>query len=173
MIKAGFSTDHRSITDGVAAFRGHRKSLYVSDGVTMYQDHVVIPPFLRHRVLQTLHAANQGISEMKSRARTIVFWPGIAEDIHIIRKTCSNCNRSVPSQAATPSIPSEVPITPPFKSVFVDFFDCGGQYHLVAWDRLSGWVEIFRTTFCTTQAGAAGLIACLASSSPLLFSTFQ
>ena len=52
------------------------KSLYAEEGVLLYQDRVVVPPSLRRRVLQNLHAAHQGTSSMEQRARAIVFWPG-------------------------------------------------------------------------------------------------
>ena len=95
---------------------------------------------------------------MESRARSIVFWPGMTNDIRAVREHCSACNRSAPSQAYTPAIPSPVPSTP-FESIFAHFFDFGGCHYLVAGDRLSGWVEIFKAPHGTAQAGAQGLIA--------------
>ena len=58
------------------------KSLYAEEGVLLYQDRVVVPPSLRRRVLQNLHAAHQGTSSMEQRACAIVYWPGISKDIH-------------------------------------------------------------------------------------------
>ena len=104
---------------------------------------------------------------MELLARSIVFWPGMTNDIRAVREHCSACNRSAPSQAATPAIPSPVPSTP-FESIFADFFDFGGCHYLVAGDRLSGWVEICKAPHGTAQAGAQGLIAALRA----LFATF-
>ena len=104
---------------------------------------------------------------MESRARSIVFWPGMTTDIQSTRDNYSSCNRSSPSQAATPSVISHVPSTP-FESIFANYFNYGGCHYLVAGDRLSGWVEIYKTPHGTTQAGAQGLIAALRA----LFATF-
>ena len=104
---------------------------------------------------------------MVSRARSIVFWPGMTNDIRAVREHFSACNRSAPSQAAMPANPSPVPSTP-FESILADFFDFGGCNYLVAGDRLSGWVEIFKAPHGTAQAGAQGLIAALRA----LFATF-
>ena len=102
---------------------------------------------------------------MESRARSIVFWPDMTNDIRAFRE---HCNRSVPSQTATPAIPSPVPLTP-FESIFADFFfDFGGCHYILPGDRLSGWVEIFKAHHGTAQAGAQGLIAALRA----LFATF-
>ena len=45
-------------------------------GVILYRDRVVVPPPLRD-VLRIVHSAHQGVSSMESRARSIVFWPGM------------------------------------------------------------------------------------------------
>ena len=53
------------------------ESVYVQEGVILYQDRVIIPLSLRRQVLQHLHAAHQGTSTMEQRARAIVYWPGL------------------------------------------------------------------------------------------------
>ena len=104
---------------------------------------------------------------MESRARAIVFWPGLTDDIRTQRNSCSACNRAAPSQAATPSRPTPVPSTP-FESIYADFFMYAGNHYLVAGDRLSGWVEIFKAPSGTAQSGANGLILVLRD----MFATF-
>ena len=143
--------------DALASFWPIRDSLYTQEGVLLFQDRVVIPSSLRPRVLAHLHAAHQGTSTMEQRARAIVYWPGMSNDIRNTREGCTHCNRNAPSQAATPLIPSPPPSTP-FEAVFADFFDYGGHHYLVIRDHLSGWVEVFGSTAGTNPAGAAGLV---------------
>ena len=143
------------------------ESAYVQEGVLLYQDRVVVPSSLRHRVLQHLHAAHQGTSSMEQRARAIVYWPGMSKDIRETRERCADCNRNAPSQPATPPTPSAPPSTP-FEAVFADFFNHGGHHYLVVGDRLSGWVEVFGSAAGTNLAGAAELMSHLRS----FFATF-
>ena len=126
-----------------------------------------LQPALRSKVLEILHAAHQSISAMESRAGSIVFWPGLTDDIRTQRNSCSACNQAAPSQAATLSRPTPVPSTP-FESIYADFFMYAGNHYLVAGDRLSGWVEIFEATSSTAQSGANGLILVLRD----MFATF-
>ena len=142
-------------------------SLYSEEGVILYQDRVVVPSSLRGQVLQTLHAAHQGTTSMEQRARAIVYWPGMTNDIRQAREKCTDCNRHAPSQAATPPLPTAPPSTP-FEAVFADFFDHIGRHYLVVGDRLSGWVEVLSSTTGTDIAGSAGLIRHLRS----FFATF-
>ena len=104
---------------------------------------------------------------MESRARAIVFWPGMTEDIKLTREQCRACNKAAPSQATMPTTIAPVPATQ-FESIFADFFDYAGHHYLVAGDRLSGWVEIFKSPTGTAKSGATGLISALR----MLFSTF-
>ena len=110
-IQEGFPYDRRAANDDIAAFWTHSDSLNVTD-------RVVIPPSLRDKVLRILHSGHQGVSSMESRARSIVFWPCMTNDIWAVREHCSACSRSAPSQANTPVIPSPVPSNP-FESIII------------------------------------------------------
>ena len=145
---------------GISSFLRYRDCLYIDNGVIMYQDRVVVPKSLRASVLDSLHAAHQGVAAMQLRAQAIVFWPGISLDIEHKRSSCHDCNRNSPSQAVLPTEPANPPSTP-FEQIFADFFEFGGHHYLVAGDRLSGFTEVFYTPSGTSNAGASGLIKCL------------
>ena len=148
-------------------YRKYTNSLYVHEGVILYLDRVVVPTSLRAIALENLHAAHQGVSSMESRASSIMFWPGMTEDICRTRASCSDCNINAPSQPPLPSSPA-IPPSTPFEKVFADFFDFAGHHYLIVGDRLSGWPEVYSTPKGSSQAGSNGLIACLRA----LFATF-
>ena len=126
----------------------------------MVNDRAVIPSTLRQSVLTTLHAAHQGVTGMASRARAIVFWPMMIDDIERVRANCRECNQNAPSQAHVPSIPADPPGTP-FEQIYADFFEFGGRHYLIIGDRLSGWSDIYASPTGTAYAGARGLVRCL------------
>lgn len=143
-------------------FLRYKDSVYITDGVVLYKDRVVVPSSLRKIVLENLHAAHQGVSTMQVRAQSIVFWPGMTASIQDTRSRCGECNRNAPSQAPLPSEPA-VPPSTPFEQIFADFFEFGGHHYLVIGDRLSGWSEVFSTPTGSAWSGARGLIACMRS----------
>ena len=104
---------------------------------------------------------------MSSRAQSTVFWPGISKDIEATRANCSSCQRNAPSQPAMPAASPSTPSTP-FEMIFADFFSYAGFHYLLAGDRLSGWVEVYRSIHGSSKSGAKGLIVALR----LLFATF-
>lgn len=165
-IEAGFPDANKELPH-IAPYWQYRDALYISDGAVLYQDRVVVPPSLRLQVLNNLHSAHQGVSQMELRARAIVFWPGMTADIHAIRAGCADCNRNAPSLPPLPASATSPPSTP-FESIFADYFEFAGQKYLVIGDRLSGWSEVFVCPPGSSRAGATGLIGCLRA----LFATF-
>ena len=118
-IVAGFPIEHKDLPHA-APFWRYRESLYVTHGVVMFDDRVVISPALRRQVLDSLHAAHQGQSSMELRARAIVFWPGMTRDIANVRARCDDCDRNALSQASLPSTPAKLPSVP-FEAVVADY----------------------------------------------------
>ena len=110
----------------------------------LYKSRVVIPTELRQQVLQTLHAAHQGVTGMTNRAEQAVFWPGITEDIRRKHGMCKACMRNAPSQPAGPPVRPPSPEYP-FQLIVGDYFHKAGHNYLVLADRYSGWSSIFLT----------------------------
>ncbi|RUS74671.1 hypothetical protein EGW08_017577 [Elysia chlorotica] len=154
-IEDGFPDDRTHLPPEIREFYQFRENLSTFDGVILYHDRVVVPPSLRDKILQTLHSAHQGVSQMLSRAETSFFWPGMTPAITETRARCSSCNRMAPSQ---PSAPPTPPVSPafPFQCIVADYFHYRGHNYLVVVDRYSNWPIVEEAS-----NGAAGLIAAL------------
>ena len=103
---------------------------------------MIVPVKLRMQVLETIHAAHQGVSGMISRVEESVFWPGITTDIIKTRNTCLTCIKEAPSQPAGTPTPPPVPAFP-FQYIVADYCSVGGRNFLVIGDRFSGWLSIY------------------------------
>ena len=154
-IENGFPDAKDNMPHEIRAFYQFRDKLNSFDGVALYNDRVIIPPSLRNKVLQTLHAAHQGVSQMISRASVSFFWPGMTAAINELRQRCQHCNCIAPSQ---PNAPLTPPIQPqyPFQCICADFFQYAGHHYMVVVDRYSNWPIVERA-----HGGSAGLITCL------------
>ena len=161
-IENGFPENKSEIQVELRKYYQFKNSLSTLDGVILYQDRILIPPSLRTTVLDALHSAHQGITQMCSRAESSFFWPGMTPAIMECRNKCNTCNRNAPSY---PSAPPTPPISPvyPFQAIASDFFHHKGQYYVVVVDRYSNWPIVE-----TASAGSKGLISTLRS----IFVTF-
>ena len=142
-----------------------RDRLYSQDGLVYIDKHVVIPSTLQKEILAHLHSANQGVTGMRKRANTTVYWPGMSAAINNYRKACLTCEENAPSQPPEPIIMSPPPEWP-FQQLCADYFDIDGHYYLIVVDRYSGYPCI--SHFKPGQATTNNLI----KECRLLFSTF-
>ncbi|GFO33257.1 Pol polyprotein [Plakobranchus ocellatus] len=155
LIENGFPEAKDHLLAELRPYYQYRDKLTSFDGVALYNDRVIIPPGLRDKVLQALHSAHQGISQMCSRADASFFWPGMTSSISAMRARCSPCYSIAPSQ---PNAPPTPPIQPqyPFQCICADFFNHAGHYYLVIVDRYSNWPIVERA-----HGGSQGLISSL------------
>ena len=79
----------------------------------------VIPQPLRKEVLIVLQSAHQQVTAMNERAKLIVCWPGITNDIEGCQENCNSCNLIAPSNPCLPPIESLIPKVP-FESIVCD-----------------------------------------------------
>ncbi|XP_063370715.1 uncharacterized protein LOC134659037 [Cydia amplana] len=82
------------------------------DGVIFKNNLVLVPRALRADMLETIHEGHMGIDRCKRRARQVVFWPGITQDIEAFVKRCRTCQESLNAPAREPLIPVEIPELP-------------------------------------------------------------
>ena len=157
-IKQGFNEAIlERLPEGLADYWRYRDNLEVVDGVVMMGERIVIPPSLRPEVLDHLHGAHHGVSQMTARARASLFWPGITSDIARTRDNCRTCDTIAPSQLQTDAVPPAIP-TYPFEMICSDYFDLEGSHFLLTVDRFTGWVDVRRAKPHTEESGARGLI---------------
>lgn len=155
IITDGFPDSHKDLPPDLRPYHRFRESLTSFDGVVLYNDRVIIPQSLRYRVLQALHSAHQGVSQMCSRAESSFFWPGMTPAIIDMRERCSSCNRMAPSQPSAPPTPPMQPAYP-FQCLVSDYFHYRGRNYLIAVDRYSNWPIVEEAA-----GGSSGLITAL------------
>ena len=140
-IQKGFPKSRHELPETIRRFWPMKEELYCLDGVTIMDNKILIPRGLRAEVLESLHAAHQGVNGMLANARQRLFWPGLDASIRQTRAQCKTCNVLAPSQPKEPLMPPSNPEFP-FQKTVTDFFDLRGKNYLVYADRYTGWVEV-------------------------------
>ncbi|RUS68488.1 hypothetical protein EGW08_023750 [Elysia chlorotica] len=65
----------------VLPYFNYRDELTVQDGIILRGDRIVIPSSLRQDLKSKVHAGHHGINSCLRRARDLIFWPGMSNDI--------------------------------------------------------------------------------------------
>ena len=84
----------------------------IDGAMLLYRGRPVVPSSMREQVLQTLHSAHQGVTRMVARAEESLFWPGMTNDIKMMRESCHSCRKYAPSQSKLPPWDPVIPEYP-------------------------------------------------------------
>lgn len=109
----------------------------------VFKDHrIVIPRILQTRTLNLAHEPHLGISSMKRRLRTKVWWSGGMD--RMIENLVGNCSGCILVSApeTQPITRTEIP-DKPWMKIAVDFMKIPGGHHLlVLTDYFSRYIEV-------------------------------
>ena len=162
----GFPAQKNDLPEIIRGYWPVHDQLSVDDGLVVYGCRIVVPRPLRAEILQDLHASHMGQEKTKQRARQIVFWPNMSNDINNITKKCRPCQRELPSLQKE-TLRTHEQASRPFQHLCADFCEHAGRYFLVTVDPLSGWITVrpvgrhataraliteLRSIFCTAGA---------------------
>ena len=139
------------------SYWGVHDRLAVDGSLLVCGQRLLIPRSLRHETLVRLHASHQGVDRTKRRARQVVYWPGLDQDIANFVGSCESCQRHLSSQQKEQLILEATPARV-FQAVSADYFSWAGRTYLVYVDRLSGWPFVFH---CSGGTSAKDLVSSL------------
>ena len=128
-----------------------RHKLTVDQGCVLWGMHVIIPTSLRNRLLQELHEEHPGIVEMKSVARSYIWWPNLDAEIELMVKSCEVCQAVRKAPPSAPLHPWRWP-TRVWQRVHIDFAEKDGNYFLGLIDNHSKWIEVAHMRSTTAQS---------------------
>ena len=172
LVSNGFPEHKRDVPEPSRRYWHVRTSLTVDDGLVLYGCRLVIPSSMRRATLAMLHEGHQGIERTKQRARRIVYWPGIDNDIDNTVRSCADCQRELPSLPKEPYIQHASP-SRPFQVISADLASHAGQQFLVVVDHLSNWPFVFQlgTTSTARQlVSSFRQVFCFAGAPDVLYS---
>ena len=142
LILNGFPKAKEDLPDRLKCYWNVRDQLLVMDNYVLYKNRALVPPKLRREVLETLHSAHQGVVGMRARATNSFFWPGLNNDIDVIRSQCRDCNDIAPSQSNEPLLLASPKY--PFQKTVADYFTLTGFKYLLYADRYSAWISVIK-----------------------------
>ena len=122
--------------------RQRQEELSLQDNCILWGCRVIIPKPGQRFILEELHSGHQGISKMKSLARSFVWWPKLDADIEEKAKSCQVCQLHQKAPAQAPLHPWEWPEQPWFR-VHADYAGpLKGKMFLLLVDAHSKWLEV-------------------------------
>ena len=141
----GWPLQRQQLPERLQHYWNYREELAVEDGLIFKAHRLVIPTSLRAECLTDLHAGHLGEEKTLLRAREIVFWPGISDDVRNAVKLCDVCMKYKPAQQKEPLVPHDVPSLPWFK-LGVDIFGHRSRHYLLVADYFNKFPFVKKLT---------------------------
>ncbi len=125
----------------IREFYNFRDELTYIDGIVYKGEKIVVPATMRKEMLERIHTGHLGIVKCKDRARDVLFWPRMAQDIQRMVENCATCQANRNANVKEPMIPTEVPELP-WQIVSTDLFTINNHDYLLVVDYFSKYVEV-------------------------------
>ena len=139
-VQNGWPEEKQRVHGPIAKYWSERGNISLHDGLLLRGRRIIIPPRLRADVLRRLHDGHQGITKTRVNAASLVWWPGISQDITKVVQNCAMCEK-YRRERIEPMKGTEFPDWP-WSRVGVDFFQHKDKHYLLAVDYFSRDVEI-------------------------------
>ena len=151
----GWPQHMSELSESIQPYWCFRDELAILDGLIMKGCRVVMPSTMRAETLKKLHDGHQGQTATLQRARRIVYWPKLQNDVSDLLLRCDECQRHGKRKPTTSE--KQISTVRPMEMMGMDLMDFQGQPALVAVDYFSGYVTVDHTKRETSEA----VIACL------------
>ncbi len=125
VVAVGWPDSSKTLPHDLRQFYAISDELTVDNGLLLRGQPFVIPHSLQHYYIRQLHQGHLGLEATKRRAREIMFWPSIYQDIEHEISTCAPCNALRPHQTKEPLQLHDIPDLP-WALTAAKVFDWGG-----------------------------------------------
>ena len=90
----GWPKSIKSVPVEAHAYWNVRDEVHIADGVIFFDGRVVVPLQLRDQMLRLIYKSHLGTEKCKARARTVLYWPSMGNDIKQVVAKCSVSKKS-------------------------------------------------------------------------------
>lgn len=129
--------------DFIKPFKIFATELCFANNILLRHSKIVIPEKLRGNVLELAHEGHPGMTSMKRRLRSKVWWPGIDRDIERYVNKCLGCTLVSAPGPPEPMNRKELP-SQPWQHLAIDYLGPlpSGHYIFVLVDYYSRFIEV-------------------------------
>lgn len=149
-IVTNWPSHKKNVPDNVKPFWKVKDELTLGENLVFKGNALVIPHDLRREMLQRLHFTHCGVTKTVLRAKNVVYWPNMENQIRDMISQCEPCITFANNYRKEPLVPHDVPKLPWYK-VGLDIFQLNGKNYLLVVDYYSKYPELAYLSNITTS----------------------
>ena len=149
----GWPARKSDVPEPIRLYFDIRDMLSHQDGIILKGERILIPFTLRSEMKNRLHSAHLGYDSMLRRARELLYWPGMAQDIKQTAEhcECEACQRMKPHNQKE-TLRQHSNGQSPWVKERIDLFELDGRQYLVTVYYFSSFIEVNYLTSTTAKA---------------------
>lgn len=151
IILKGWPDSKASVPFEIIPYFNIREELAVQDGIIFLGPRCIIPQSLRKKVKEKIHRARTGVQNCFRRAREVVLWPSMNQEITDYIKQRDVCNNFANHQLREPLVVHDVPQRP-WQKVGCDLVTIEQMDYMCTVDYYSRYFEVDRLEKKTASA---------------------
>lgn len=155
IIQGGWPDSKHEVPVALRDYFGYREELCTQDGLVFRGPKVLIPYVMRRQIISSLHKNHQGAEAAYRRAKDVLYWPRLRQEIKETCERCEHCTAYMSKQCKEPMMSHELP-TLPWQYVAQDLFCYEKKNYLITVDYYSDFMEVDELRDTTSEA----VIAC-------------
>ena len=144
-VQSGWPELKEQLPSAIHAYWNFRDEVSCTDGLLFKGMKLIIPKSMQQRMLDIIHEPHLGVVKSKSRAREVIFWPGMSSQIEDKVSKCSICATTQNRNPKEPMICVDLPDRP-WAKIASDIFVLDHSHYLLTVDYYSKWIEIVKMT---------------------------
>ena len=109
IVKTGWPNIRNRTPPEIRQYWNLRREISDIDGILFLGDRIIIPQSEQQNMLTLVHEGHLGMEKSKQRAREILFWPNMTQQIEDMVAACSTCLRFKQTQQKEPLKPPAIP----------------------------------------------------------------
>ena len=139
----GWPASKRKAHQSVSSYWKVHDEIHEADGLLFVGEKLLVPETMRTSILESIHGSHLGIEKCKARARPILYWPGMSQDIEDTVDKCTVCRKYRRNNQREPMIPHDIPDVP-WAKLGSDILYLGGSDYIVIVDYYSKYPEVIK-----------------------------
>ncbi|KAJ0169624.1 hypothetical protein K1T71_014809 [Dendrolimus kikuchii] len=147
----GWPTDTHKINSKVKPYWKYRNELTEACGLLWRGNRVIIPKTLQSEMLNKLHFAHLGFEKCLLRAKELLFWPELNNQLKNLIMNCQTCLTYRKNNIKEKLCPHDIP-KEPWSKVGVDLFYFKGINYILIVDYYSKFIEVIELTSTISES---------------------
>ena len=143
LIKNGWPSSKQLLPDQLRPYYSIKEELPTRGGLVFRGEKIVIPKSIRPAMKEKVHSSHIGLQGCLRRAREVIYWPGMSQELENFISRCSTCMEYGRKQPQEELKPHDVPQRP-WQNIACDMMEFNGRSYLVTVDTYSDFIECDR-----------------------------